>query len=61
MSKKEIQMTNICAVKTLRNAIISRWYGTYWFSDCGLKPAPLGLVDVTAEFTAVEFIDSVAI
>lgn len=54
-------MTNICAVKTLRNASISRWYGTYWFSDCGLKPAPLGLVDVTAELTAVEFIDSVAI
>jgi len=54
-------MTNMCAVQTLRNNVISRWYGTYWFSDCGLKFAPLGLVDVTAELRAVEFRDSVAI
>jgi hypothetical protein len=51
----------MCLAKTLRNTVISRRYGTYWFSDCGLKLVPLGLVDVTAELTAVEFKDSVAI
>jgi len=54
-------MINMCAVKTLRNTVISRWHGTYWFSGCGLKFAALGLVDVTAELIAVEFRDSVAI
>jgi len=54
-------MANMCVVQTLRKTVISRWYGTYWFSDCGLKLGPPGLVDVTAELTAVEFRDSVAI
>jgi hypothetical protein len=61
MSKQKILMTNMGVAETLRNTVISRWYSTYWFSDCGLKLAAVGLVDVTAELRGVEFRDSVAI